>query len=116
MNGETTTTACLCQTVDRATGTLRRLLHRIVLLCAATSYLLSLPLQVMFPEFLPLGETQVKGGPLLLPFVLSLSVLKPNYGKRTLLGIGVPHSGPRWKILFKKSEIGQGALVIVQDD
>ena len=64
MNGETTTTACLCQTVDRATGTLRRLLHRIVLLCAAASYLLSLPLQVMFPEVLPLGETPVeKGGP-----------------------------------------------------
>ena len=74
MNGETATVDCLCQTVDRATGTLRRLIHRVVLLCAAASYLLSLPLQVTFLGFLSLGETpKKKGGVLLLPVVLLLS-------------------------------------------
>ena len=69
MNEETATVDFLCPTVDRATGTLRRLIHRVVLLCAAASYLLSLPLQVMFLGFLSLGETPKKrGSPSSLPF------------------------------------------------
>ena len=73
MNEETATVDFLCPTVDRATGTLRRLIHRVVLLCAAASYLLSLPLQVTFLGFLSLGETTGKKGALLLPVVLLLS-------------------------------------------
>ena len=73
MNEETATVDFLCPTVDRATGTLRRLIHRVVLLCAAASYLLSLPLQVMFLGFLSLGETPKEKGVPLFPVVLLLS-------------------------------------------
>ena len=73
MNEETATVDFLCPTVDRATGTLRRLIHRVVLLCAAASYLLSLPLQVMFLGFLSLGETPKEKGVPLFSVVLLLS-------------------------------------------
>ena len=73
MNEETATVDFLCPTVDRATGTLRRLIHRVVLLCAAASYLLSLPLQVMFLVFLSLGETPKGKGVPLFSVVLLLS-------------------------------------------
>ena len=73
MNEETATVDFLCPTVDRATGTLRRLIHRVVLLCAAASYLLSLPLQVMFLGFLSLGGNAEEKGVPLLPVVLLLS-------------------------------------------
>ena len=73
MNEETATVDFLCPTVDRATGTLRRLIHRVVLLCAAASYLLSLPLQVMFLGFLSLGETPKGKGVPLFSVVLLLS-------------------------------------------
>ena len=90
MNGETATVDCLCQTVDRATGTLRRLIHRVVLLCAAASYLLSLPLQVTFLEFLPWGETPRKRGVLLLPVVLLLSAQNQAMGAENLWELGCP--------------------------
>ena len=90
MNEETATVDFLCPTVDRATGTLRRLVHRVVLLCAASSYLLSLPLQVTFLGFLSLGgKRRRKGGPPLPRRSVTFGP-KPGYGSRESPEIGAP--------------------------
>ena len=120
MNEETATVDFLCPTVDRATGTLRRLIHRVVLLCAAASYLLSLPLQVTFLEFLPWGETPRKRGVLLLPVVLLLSaqtlvMVAKNlreWGRPPFLSGNCESRGTRvsssWEILRTKGTRGGG--------